>query len=64
MTLSWNEITHRALTFQKEWEGERRERAEKDDTARIEYLFQLYKEYTDPLFGKEKKKMRGGRGCI
>ena len=30
MPLSWNEIKDRALSFSKEWEGERRERAEKD----------------------------------
>ena len=30
MPLSWNEIKDRALRFSKEWEGERRERAEKD----------------------------------
>lgn len=30
MPLSWNEIKSRALDFSKEWEGERRERAEKD----------------------------------
>ena len=28
--LSWNEIKDRALKFTKEWEGEERERAEKD----------------------------------
>lgn len=28
--LSWNEIKDRALRFSKEWEGEKRERAEKD----------------------------------
>ena len=30
MALSWNEIKDRALKFSKEWEGEKRERAEKD----------------------------------
>jgi len=30
MPLSWNEIRSRAITFTKEWEGESRERAEKD----------------------------------
>jgi type I restriction-modification system DNA methylase subunit len=30
MALSWNEIKDRALKFSKEWEGESRERAEKD----------------------------------
>ena len=30
MALSWNEIKDRALQFTKEWEGETRERAEKD----------------------------------
>ncbi len=30
MALSWNEIKDRALKFTKEWEGEKRERAEKD----------------------------------
>lgn len=30
MAISWNEIKDRALRFTKEWEGERRERAEKD----------------------------------
>jgi type I restriction-modification system DNA methylase subunit len=30
MALSWNEIKDRALNFSKEWEGESRERAEKD----------------------------------
>ncbi|SMD41764.1 Methyltransferase domain-containing protein [Aquiflexum balticum DSM 16537] len=30
MALSWNEIKDRALRFTKEWEGETRERAEKD----------------------------------
>ena len=30
MALSWNEIKDRALKFTKEWEGETRERAEKD----------------------------------
>lgn len=30
MPLSWNEINSRALQFTKEWEGETRERAEKD----------------------------------
>jgi len=30
MSLSWNEIKDRALRFSKEWEGESRERAEKD----------------------------------
>ena len=30
MALSWNEIKDRALKFTKEWEGESRERAEKD----------------------------------
>jgi len=30
MALSWNEIKDRALSFSKEWEGESRERAEKD----------------------------------
>ena len=30
MALSWNEIKDRALAFSKEWEGESRERAEKD----------------------------------
>ncbi|MDA3839283.1 MAG: class I SAM-dependent DNA methyltransferase [Candidatus Delongbacteria bacterium] len=30
MALSWNEIKDRALQFTKEWEGESRERAEKD----------------------------------
>ena len=30
MVLSWNEIKDRALKFSKEWEGETRERAEKD----------------------------------
>lgn len=30
MALSWNEIKDRALKFAKEWEGETRERAEKD----------------------------------
>ena len=30
MVLSWNEIKDRALAFSKEWEGEKRERAEKD----------------------------------
>jgi hypothetical protein len=30
MALSWNEIKDRALRFSKEWEGEKRERAEKD----------------------------------
>lgn len=29
-TLSWNEIKDRALRFSKEWDGEKRERAEKD----------------------------------
>lgn len=28
--LSWNEIKDRALRFSKDWEGESRERAEKD----------------------------------
>jgi len=30
MSLSWNEIKDRALKFSREWEGESRERAEKD----------------------------------
>ncbi len=30
MPLSWNEIKNRSITFSKEWEGETRERAEKD----------------------------------
>jgi type I restriction-modification system DNA methylase subunit len=30
MALSWNEIRSRALAFSKEWQGESRERAEKD----------------------------------
>ena len=30
MPLSWNEIKSRAIQFSKEWEGETRERAEKD----------------------------------
>jgi hypothetical protein len=30
MAISWNEIKDRALRFSKEWEGEKRERAEKD----------------------------------
>jgi len=30
MPLSWNEIKSRAIEFSKEWEGEERERAEKD----------------------------------
>ena len=30
MPLSWNEIKSRAISFSKEWEGESRERAEKD----------------------------------
>lgn len=30
MPLSWNEIKNRAIQFSKEWEGETRERAEKD----------------------------------
>lgn len=30
MPLSWNEIKDRALRFSKEWEDEKRERAEKD----------------------------------
>jgi hypothetical protein len=30
MAISWNEIRDRALRFSKEWEGEKRERAEKD----------------------------------
>jgi len=30
MPLSWNEIKSRAIEFSKEWEGESRERAEKD----------------------------------
>ncbi|OEY71753.1 class I SAM-dependent DNA methyltransferase [Salegentibacter salarius] len=30
MPLSWNEIKSRSITFSKEWEGETRERAEKD----------------------------------
>lgn len=30
MALSWNEIKDRALRFPNEWEGESRERAEKD----------------------------------
>jgi len=30
MAISWNEIKDRALKFTKEWEGETRERAEKD----------------------------------
>ncbi|MCF8464049.1 MAG: class I SAM-dependent DNA methyltransferase [Flavobacteriales bacterium] len=30
MALSWNEIKDRALRFSKDWEGEKRERAEKD----------------------------------
>jgi len=30
MALSWNEIKDRALKFSKDWEGENRERAEKD----------------------------------
>lgn len=30
MALSWNEIRDRAMRFSKEWEGETRERAEKD----------------------------------
>ena len=29
-TLSWNEIRDRAIRFTKEWQGESRERAEKD----------------------------------
>ena len=30
MALSWNEIKDRSLKFSNEWEGESRERAEKD----------------------------------
>lgn len=30
MALSWNEIKDRALKFSQEWEGESRERTEKD----------------------------------
>ncbi|SMD34013.1 Type II restriction/modification system, DNA methylase subunit YeeA [Reichenbachiella faecimaris] len=32
-----------------------------DETARIEYLFDLYSEYTAPLFKPEKKKAKGNR---
>jgi hypothetical protein len=43
MALSWNEIRTRALAFTSEMQ-------------RIEYLFGLYKEYTEPLLEGEKKK--------
>jgi hypothetical protein len=32
--LSWNEIRHRAITFAKEWKGESREAAERQNDCR------------------------------
>ncbi|MCK5856991.1 MAG: hypothetical protein KAG64_05845 [Bacteroidales bacterium] len=50
MALSWNEIKNRALKFSNEWADETKE------NARIEYLFDLYNEYTSPMFNEKKKK--------
>ncbi len=71
-TLSWNEIRDRALKFSKEWQGESRERAEKDSfyndffhvfgiSRRRVATFEgpvkkLNEEYTAPLFAAESKK--------
>ena len=52
--LSQQEIRDRALTFAKDWEDEAvgrcyRPQAFKSELERLEYLFGLYRKYTEPL---------------
>jgi len=56
MALSWNEIKDRALKFSNEWVDETCERAEKDTFWND--FFNLYNQYTAPLFNKQKTKKR------
>ncbi len=64
MALSWNEIKDRALRFSRKWKDETCERAVdlcycpqafKSETARIEFLFDLYNQYTNAMFYEDKK---------
>lgn len=64
MAISWNEIKDRALRFSKEWEGEERERAEKD-TFWNEFLnvFGITRRRV-AVFEKSVKKLNNKQGFI
>lgn len=62
--LSWNEIKDRALKFTKEWEGESRERAEKD-TFWNEFFYVFGKKRRSlAIYEKSVKKMNNQQGYI
>ncbi|HEY5122544.1 MAG TPA: hypothetical protein VIK14_02285 [Ignavibacteria bacterium] len=66
MPLSWNEIKNRAIKFSKERENVSsnaidlcyRPQPFPKELSRLEFLFDLYKKYTTPMFAEGKKKMR------
>ena len=64
MALSWNEIKDRALRFSKEWEGEERERAEKDSFWND--FFEIFgkKRRSLAVYEKNVKKLNTNSGFI
>ncbi len=64
MALSWNEIKDRALKFSKKWEGEQRERAEKDSFWNDFFdVFGISRRRV-ATFEKPVKKLTGRQGFI
>lgn len=62
--LSWNEIKDRALRFSKEWEGEKRERAEKDSFYNDFFNVFGISRRRVATFEKPIKKLTGNQGFI
>ncbi len=68
MPLSWNEIRHRAIAFNKEWKAHQeldravdrcyRPEPFESDRHRVEYLFALYEKLTAPLVAAAKPMRR------
>jgi len=67
MFLSWNEVKKRALEFSKEWENEINgntvdfcysPQTFPKETSVLEFLFDIYRKYTKPMFTIKKKGKR------
>ena len=64
MPLSWNEIRHRAITFNKEWKGETREAAERQSFWNDFFNVFGVRRRTVATFEEPVKKLSGDWGFI
>lgn len=64
MPLCLNEVREHAPDFSKDWENKEKEKAVDlhyrpqpfpNEISRLEFLFDLYMKYTEPIFTKNKK---------